>query len=88
MLRDLGLLGIDSVAQLAEQRPGALYERLCALTHSRQDPCVLDTFTCAIAQAQDPDLPAEQRQWWYWSRLRLAGARSRPQVTARARRAT
>lgn len=72
MLRDFELLGIETVQQLARQKPEALYERLCAITRSKQDPCVLDTFTCAIAQARDPDLPPEQKQWWYWSRVRKA----------------
>jgi hypothetical protein len=40
---------------------------------ARQDPCVLDTFRCAVAQAQDPLLRPEQRNWWWWSRERKAG---------------
>jgi hypothetical protein len=74
MLKDLKLLGIETVGQLARQNPKKLYKRLCELTGTRQDPCVLDTFTCAIAQARDPSLPAEQRNWWYWSRQRKAAA--------------
>jgi len=35
---------------------------------------VLDVFRAAVAQARDPRLPAEQCQWWYWSRKRKAGA--------------
>jgi len=27
-----------------------LYERMCKLTGTRQDPCVLDTYRCAIEQ--------------------------------------
>jgi hypothetical protein len=83
MLRDFELLGVESVAQLAEQDPRALYERLCFLTQSRQDPCVLDTFRCAVAQARDPELPEEQRRWWYWSSLRKAEERPRRKVTRR-----
>src|SRR6266480_7778283 len=59
MLRDLALLGIRSVAQLARQNPQRLYAQ-------RQDPCVLDVFSAAVAQAQNPRLPAAQCQWWYW----------------------
>ena len=73
MLKDFDLLGIASVDQLARHDPADLYKELCRLTNSRQDPCVLDTFQCAVAQARDPDLPIEQRNWWYWSRLRKAG---------------
>jgi hypothetical protein len=72
MLKDFQLLGIESVAHLARQNPQKLYNRLCELTGTRQDPCVLDTFTCAVAQARDPNLPPEQRNWWYWSRKRKA----------------
>jgi hypothetical protein len=25
-----------------------------------------------VAQARNPRLPARQKQWWYWSRLRKA----------------
>jgi hypothetical protein len=39
----------------------------------RQDPCVEDTFVCAVAQARDPELSSEQRNWWFWSRLRKRG---------------
>jgi hypothetical protein len=64
------MLGVKSVAQLAKRNPQKLYDQLCELTGTRQDPCVLDTFVCAVAQAKDPELPLEQRQWWYWSRKR------------------
>lgn len=69
-LEDFRDLGIRDVEALAKQRPQRLYERLSALKGVRLDPCVLDTFTCAIAQARDPKLPADQRNWWYWSRVR------------------
>jgi len=72
MIRDFEILGINSVAQLATQDPEYLYEKLCSLTGKRQDICCLDVFRAAVAQASDPSLPSEQRQWWYWSRLRKA----------------
>ena len=75
MLRDFRLLGIETVEQLAGCEPRTLYNELCVRTGKRQDPCVLDTFSCAIAQARNPALPAEQRNWWYWSRARKASAR-------------
>jgi Pathogenicity locus len=70
MLRDFELLGIRSVRQLARQEPRQMYEKLNRKTGQRQDPCVLDTFCAAVAQARDPRLPAEKCQWWYWSRKR------------------
>ena len=70
MLRDFKKLGVHSVAQLAKADPQILYDRLGKVTGHRQDPCVLDTFTCAVAQARDPKLPPPQKNWWYWSRVR------------------
>ena len=72
MLKDFDLLGIRSVAQLARQKPERLYEKLCEVTGKSQDICVLDTFSAAVAQARDPQLPPDQCQWWYWSRKRKA----------------
>ncbi len=72
-LRDFELLGIHTVAQLLQKNPQRLYDQLCKLTGQRQDPCVLDVFSCAIAQAKNPNLPAEQCDWFYWSRLRKHG---------------
>jgi hypothetical protein len=72
MLRDFELLGIRSVAQLAKQDPLRMYEKLCERTGQRQDICCLDVFVAAVAQARNPRLPAEQCQWWYWSRKRKA----------------
>jgi hypothetical protein len=74
MVKDLHLLGVRDVATLARRDPRALYDRLCDRTGVRQDPCVLDTFCCAGAQARDPDLPPAQRRWWWWSRRRKGQA--------------
>lgn len=73
MLRDFDMLGIHSVAQLAKQEPRKMYERLNRKTGQRQDPCVLDTFCAAVAQARNPRLPTEKCQWWYWSKIRKSG---------------
>src|ERR1700740_126802 len=70
MLRDFALLRIHSVAQLARQNPQQMYARLSRKTGQWQDPFVLDTFHAAVAQARNPRLPAEQCQWWYWSKKR------------------
>jgi hypothetical protein len=74
-IEDLGLLGVTSVRQLARHNPQQLYDRLCKLSGVRMDPCCLDVLCAAVAQARNPDLPAEQRRWWYWSRLRKRQAR-------------
>ena len=70
--RDFEMMGIRNVAQLAKQSPKKMYDKLCKLTGQRQDPCVLDTFEAAVAQAANPRLPAEKCQWWYWSKIRKA----------------
>jgi hypothetical protein len=63
MLEDLGLLGIQTVV---------MYRELCRLKRQQLDPCCLDVFVAAVAQAKNPRLPIEQRQWWYWSKVRKA----------------
>src|SRR4051812_7558346 len=73
MMRDFELLGIRSVEELAKQDPERMYEKLCRVTGKSHDICCLDVFSCAVAQAKDPLLAAEQCQWWYWSRQRKAG---------------
>jgi Pathogenicity locus len=74
MLRDFELLGIRSMTQLARANPQHMYKQLCRMTGQRQDVCVQDVFSAAVAQARNPLLPAEQCVWWYWSRKRKARA--------------
>ncbi len=68
--KDLVELGIKTVPQLAKSDGDRLFNRLNKLRGVRQDPCVLDTFRCAVAQARDGKLPVEQTNWWWWSKLR------------------
>ena len=70
MLQDFELLGVKSVSQLRRRSPQRMYRELCRLRGQRMDPCCLDVFVAVVAQAKDPHLPVEQRQWWYWSKLR------------------
>lgn len=67
---NLKQLGVSTVSELARHDGDSLYESLCELTRTRQDPCVLDTFRCAVAQARNPRLPVQQCNWWWWSRHR------------------
>lgn len=71
---DLRLLGVNTVPELARRSGDELYEKLCRVTKTRQDVCVLDVFRCAVAQAKDANLAVEQRNWWWWSRQRKSGA--------------
>ena len=72
MLRDFELLGVANVAALSRRNPEKLYEKLCRIKGQPQDICSLDVFRAAVGQARNPRLPAEQCQWWYWSRRRKA----------------
>ena len=57
---DLELLGIEKPDDLVGQDPYEMYERLCIITGSRHDPCVIDVFisvTCFI----NGDEP---KAWW------------------------
>lgn len=71
-VRALHSLGVRSVAQLARCNADSLYDKLCRLRGRREDPCCLDVFAAAVAQARDSGLPAEKRVWWYWSQQRKA----------------
>lgn len=84
MLKDFELLGIRSVKQLGRQDPTKLYRKLCRISGRRQDICCQDVFSAAVAQAKDPLLPAEQCQWWYWSRKRKEGNASQKTRTHHA----
>jgi hypothetical protein len=63
MARDLRLLGFEHPGQLAGQDPQNLYDRLCDLTGTRQDPCVLDVFV-SVTRFMDGDEP---RPWWVYT---------------------
>jgi Pathogenicity locus len=70
-LRDVDLLGIRSVGQLARQNPPVdVGKKLGRVARQHQDICVLDLFRAAVAQAGDLRLPAERCECWYWSRKR------------------
>lgn len=75
MLEDFRKLKVHSTEQLADEDPRELYARLCLINPAHEHICVLDVLTCAVAQARNPKLAAEQRNWWYWSRKRKAAER-------------
>lgn len=68
---DLRLLGVTSVASLASRDPERLYTRLCDITKSGQDPCVLYAFRCAAYAARTPVPDSELLRWWNWTRRRF-----------------
>jgi hypothetical protein len=66
--RRLLRIGIRTLDDLRGRDPDELFERLCAMDGRRLDPCLLDTFTAAVAYADGG--PA--RPWWEFSRERKA----------------
>jgi nucleotidyltransferase/DNA polymerase involved in DNA repair len=72
-VKDLKLLGVNTVEDLAQRNARELYQELCRKTGVTHDPCCEDIFSAAIAQAKNPRLPAAQCRWWYYSRLRKEG---------------
>ena len=66
-------LGYEQPRDLTGEDPYAMYDRLCALTGVRQDPCLLDTFIAAVRYVEGgPKLP-----WWAFTaeRKRTLAAR-------------
>jgi hypothetical protein len=66
--RKLRQLDISSPDDLRGKCPEDLFEHLCALDGRAHDPCLLDTFTAAVAYVDGE--PA--RPWWHFSRERRA----------------
>ena len=63
MAADLQLLGIQHPGQLTGQDAYSLYERLCDISGSRQDPCVIDVFLGAIHYMNS----GEALPWWQFT---------------------
>ena len=66
MAADLRALGLSHPQELAHRDAFVLYQRLCALTGKRQDPCVLDTFM-AVTDFMRGAAPAP---WWAYTAQR------------------
>jgi hypothetical protein len=68
MRQDFDLLGIKSVKQLAKCDADKLYAKIQALTDTRHDSCVWDTYAAAIHQAKT----GEALPWWEFTKVRKA----------------
>lgn len=66
MEADFVLLGIKTPKDLAGKDSYVLYNNLCKRTHTRQDPCVLDTYMAVIAFMNG----AEAQKWWNYTEIR------------------
>jgi hypothetical protein len=65
---DLRLIGIHEPRDLRGKDAFVLYQKLCAATGQRQDPCVLDTFMAAT----DFMRGAAAAPWWHYTPQRKA----------------
>ena len=65
---DLRLIGIERPADLRGKDAFVLYQKLCAATGQRQDPCVLDTFMAAT----DFMRGGAAAPWWKYTAERKA----------------
>ena len=63
--QDLRDIGIHSVAQLKGKDPEKIYARSNKFVGTRQDPCLLYVFRCAIYFAEGGREP-EKLKWWNW----------------------
>ena len=64
--RDLQLLEIESINELANACPDELYTRLQQKTGQSHDPCVWDIFAAAIDEART----GKKQSWWKWTKIR------------------
>ena len=65
-LGDFKVLGIQDPKQLAKREAFELWEDLCKRTRKRHDPCCIDVFMSAIAQARG-EAPCP---WWHFTKHR------------------
>ncbi len=66
MAGDLRLIGINSPKELIRKNPFELYDKLCAKSGKRHDPCVIDVFMSVVQFMEGGDaLP-----WWTFTEKR------------------
>jgi hypothetical protein len=65
---DLESIGIVHPHDLPGKDPYRLYDQLCRVTATRQDPCVLDTFIAAVRFMEG----APAHPWWHYTAERKA----------------
>jgi len=70
---ELRRIGIAVPHDLVGRDPYGMYDDLCQITGTRQDPCVLDVFIAAVRfMAGEPATP-----WWAYTAKRKAARVSR-----------
>jgi hypothetical protein len=63
MAEDFERLGITTPEDLPGKDPYKLYLKMCRLSGSRQDPCVLDTYIAAVRFMEG----AKPAPWWAYT---------------------
>jgi hypothetical protein len=63
---DLRLLGIREPSQLIGKCPFEMYEKLCQITATRHDPCVIDVFM-SVTRFMSGE---EAQPWWKFTEER------------------
>lgn len=65
---DLRLLGIKHPRDLTGRCPYELFDQLCTITRSKQDPCVMDVLISVTSFMNG----GEARTWWSFTEERKA----------------
>ena len=68
---DLILLGYKSVSDLVNLDPQKMYDKMCKLTNTHQDRCLLYVFRCAVYFASNDYYDPELLKWWNWKNREL-----------------
>lgn len=63
---DLIKLGYRSIAELENQDPEKMYDKLCQLQGCHVDRCMLYVFRCAVYYASNTTHDLEKLKWWNW----------------------
>jgi len=66
MARDFALLGLKQPQDLKGKDAYRLYQKMCSVSGTRQDPCVLDTYLAVV----DFMNGAPARPWFYYTKGR------------------
>ena len=66
MQKELELLDITTIQQLAISHPDQLFQKYYDLTGKKLHPCVWDVFAATIHEAKT----GEQVPWWFFSKIR------------------
>lgn len=64
--QDLMDLGYGRVADLRDQDPEEMYERLCLMRGGHIDRCVLYVFRSSVYFSRTDDPDPELLKWWKW----------------------